>query len=321
MAASDPDSHRRWRTRLLFGAALPLLIVAGASVFQFAQEVRDYLDDADLRLIARPYFLLLAPFAVTVARLLLAAAVLLALYWRRADERSRRSLGVGYAAMLPLLVVHHLVPTAWSYDLPAAAQDQAGAILSTAGPALAIGGALDLTPLLPAIAVGLARAGMQRLRAQAGDAVGALVAGMGSLQVTIFAAILLAVCEPMVGDHLAVRGLGLITLHYAMATMVCLHLARRARGQRRWATGLLTASSVLLLAPGLVCALVGIHSIELFEHRILAVGDQPGLLTVPQAAVQLCEFAGRALCTATVVGDLLHRALDSGPGAADATPH
>lgn len=274
-------------------------------------ELRDYLTDETMREISRPFFLLLTPTCTTLANVLLAIGASAALWQRRNAPLSRRLLLLAFAVALPLQVVPHLVPTGWSYAFPEEMREQGNAVLRSNAPLLAIGGFVDVLPLVLSITVGLSRAGFRHARLRPESPIGAMMAFAASVQLGLLATAALAFVEPLAPERWAAIGLVLIALHYSGAAAICFLLARDGHRRSRALRGAVTASAFLILLPGVVELLVGLWSIEVWDMHLCAWGDRPGLVTPEELPRHAMLFVARALVTAVAAYDLLARSNDS----------
>ncbi len=240
---------------------------------------------------------LATPILVTAAHLALGLGATLAWWWRRQPRRSRRVLLAAFGASLPLQVLPRLVPTAWYLHIDESQR-------AVAGPLLAIGGMIDLLPLLLSVTVGLARAGMRRMRILPGDPAGATFAFVANLQLALLLAVVFAGIEPVARAPWLRWGVALPLGHYVVSAAVCLQCARRRRISRRAAL-VLVASAVGLLLPGIGCLAMGLGEVRLLDLHLIAWGDRPGIYPPSHLAVEGVLFGGRAVITAVAAADLI----------------
>jgi hypothetical protein len=298
---------------MLAAAIAPQLLVVGLLLHDLWTEFRDYFADEDLRAVSSPFWQLQLPVVVTIAYVLVGAGAVGAFWCRNDPARSGRVLLIAFGLSIPLQVLPRLVPLSWQFDIPPELAEQASTILAKWAPMSALGGVIDLLPILISVTVGLSRAGLRRLRVLPDDPVGATTGFVASLQLGLTFAVCLALCEPLFSASWVVWGLALMTLHYAGAAWLCFLLARRrAPRSRQWLQRCLFASALLLLLPGVADLLIGLWGMEILETHLVAWGEHDGLLTPAQVAIQVCAFVGRSLITAVAANDLLERALPSG---------
>lgn len=282
-------------------------IVAVLFCIGWVQELRDYLADTDLRAIARPFFLNLTPTCVTLANVLLATGTIAALCTRRDPRRSRRFLLFAFAVALPLQIVPHLVPMAWSYSFGDDVREQADAILAKYAPLSSLGGMIDVLPFLLSINVGLSRAGMRQLRVHPESPIGATMGFAASLQLGLTATVALAFVEPLMPRGWAPIGLCLMALHYGGAAAICFLLARNGVRRTRLLRLLLSASACCVLVPGVVELLIGLWGSKVWDHYLFAWGERDGLVSVHELPQHALLFVTRSMLTALAANDLLAR--------------
>lgn len=303
LATNTPD---RWRTNLLVAATTLQSVVAATYCFGLFQAVRDYLADQDLRAITRPFFLLFTPACVTLASLVLVAGAAMALRTRKTPDRSRRALLLAFGVALPLQVLPNLVPMSWSYTFPENMREQGLALLQKFGPPSALGGLIDVLPLVLSITVGLSRAGLRNLRIRPDQPIGAIIAFAASVQLALLATAALAFVEPIVPQRWVSVGLLLVALHYGTAATACFLLARSGQ-QRRKLQAIPAISAFCLLLPGAIELLAGLSSTQVWDHYLFAWGDRAGIVSPHDLPQHVLLFVTRSMLTALAANDLLAR--------------
>lgn len=305
---ATPARPDAWRNRLLAASLVPLGIVAALVANDLRHEITDYAADPDLRAIANPFWQMFTPVSVTLSHFVLALGAVIAFVSRRNAPRSRRVVLFAFALSLPLQVVPRLVPLSWQFSLPPEARAEAAATLAAAAPMMAVSCAIDLLPLLLSIAVGLSRAGLHRHAVAPEEPAGATVAFVASLQIALLGATLAGVIGHAGGAKWVPIGLAMLTVHYAIAAMVCFALAKgQQRGSPR-VRGLLVASTVLVLLPGVVDLAIGLAHLEVAGRPLVGWGEQEGCMSPRDLLVHALLFAGRSAVTAIAANDLLARA-------------